>query len=99
MIDDKLIAHHLFRVAQEAFHNALRDGQATEILVELSKLDDKILLRIKDDGVGIQSKSRAETKGIGLQTMAYRVAQINGSVEINPGLEGGTEVTCLVPQR
>ena len=45
-------ATHLFRIAQEAIHNALKHGQARHIVVTLTN-QDRVTLTVFDDGVGI----------------------------------------------
>ena len=42
---------------------------------------------------------RDEQRGMGLRIMHYRAHLAGGSLEIRPGAEGGTVVTCTVPLR
>jgi len=88
-------AVHLYRIAQEAVHNAIEHGAATEVQVDLSSDDGHVMLRIQDDGRGFDS-SRG-SNGMGLRIMQYRAHRAGGwcSVASQPGQ--GTIVACRVP--
>ena len=94
-IDDSVTATHLYRIAQEAVHNAAKHGQAKHVMIDLSAVNGKVTLRVKDDGVGFQ-QSLAVEKGIGLRIMRYRASIIGGRLEIQRGDDGGTIVTCSI---
>ena len=53
----------------------------------------RILLLIKDDGVG-PPKIPAKHQGMGLRIMQYRAAVVGGSLAVQRGSDGGTRVTC-----
>ncbi len=92
LISDNIVATHMFYIAQEAAHNAMRHGKAKQIAIDLSKERDKITLKITDDGLGIPEV--VETDGMGLRIMGFRAKMINASLEIGSGENGGTTV-CL----
>ncbi|MEQ1673258.1 MAG: ATP-binding protein [Hyphomicrobium sp.] len=72
----------LFRIAQEAVHNAGKHAHATKILIHLSKQNGTWLLTVKDDGVGLPDKVRKDG-GMGLRIMQYRARIIHGSLSVN----------------
>ena len=41
-----------FRIVQEALTNVVRHANAKNVSIDLRKLDHKIVLSIKDDGIG-----------------------------------------------
>jgi signal transduction histidine kinase len=88
------LAVHLYRIAQEAVHNAVEHGAATEVQVDLSFEDGHVILRIQDDGRGFDST--LGSNGMGLRIMQYRAHCAGGwcSVASQPGR--GTIVTCRV---
>lgn len=94
-VPDSSMAHHIYRIAQEALSNASRHSNAKRILVELQKSDNELLLRIEDDGTGMPPKSPSD--GMGLSTMTYRAQIIEGELIVGPGADGGTSVLCRVP--
>ena len=88
---DEQTAMHLYRIAQEAIHNATRHGKARNILVFLDAADHSISLRVLDDGVGI---SDSHSDGMGLRIMRYRARSMGGEVTIERRNGTGTTVSC-----
>lgn len=97
-VPDNDRATHLYRIAQEALANALKHGRPRYILLALTLVeDDRLELRIEDDGVGLAPGR--PTDGIGLQVMQYRARLVGGMLDIGPRTLGGTVVTCVCPLR
>jgi signal transduction histidine kinase len=84
-------ATHLYRIAQEAIHNATRHGKARNILVFLKAADQSISLRVLDDGSGI---SESYSEGTGLTIMRYRARSIGGELTVKRRNSAGTTVSC-----
>jgi PAS domain S-box-containing protein len=97
MIHDDVIATHLYRIAQEAVNNALKHAAARNIEIRVSLLDDRLDLKVSDDGVGIPLPV-GYTGGMGLHIMAYRARTIGGELNIQRRSGGGTLVCCSVRQ-
>jgi two-component system, LuxR family, sensor kinase FixL len=95
-IDNPAKATHLYRIAQEACNNAVKHGRAGEIVIELTRVQDGLMLTIADDGVGF-STSADPPKGMGMQIMRYRAAMVDGSISIRPGASRGTVIVCQCP--
>ena len=93
---DRFTSTHLFRIAQEAVHNAVRHGVARHIILRLAQVEKQICLEINDDGSGLSVNHRP-ANGLGLRSMRYRAGVIGGqlSMKCNPG--AGTTVRCFVP--
>jgi signal transduction histidine kinase len=96
-VDDHATAIHLFRIAQEAFNNALKHSQATRISVRIRRLPAGLSLEVADNGVGLSHNGQQPT-GRGLQIMKHRSAMIGGSLRFQSGEQGGTCVSCLLAQ-
>ena len=90
------VAVHLFRITQEAVHNAVAHGRANQIEITLSCKGGQGLLSVWDTGVGLCVKA-SQGKGIGLHTMAYRARMIGGILEVQTPPWGGTRVVCVFP--
>lgn len=88
---------HLYRIAQEALQNALKHAAARRVEIRLTVRPTKIALEIIDDGRGIQ-RDEARSSGFGTNTMRYRASAIGGLLSVRPRPDGGTVVSCLVPQ-
>jgi signal transduction histidine kinase len=87
------LATHLYRIAQEAINNATKHGKAQTIAVALEAIDDKVTLRVADDGAGI-SVSSLSNDGIGMAVMHYRARLSGGALTVESPSTGGTIVSC-----
>ena len=92
------VAIQLFRIAQEAVHNAIKHSQAKQIVIRLESIDGSIILTVKDDGVGLSTNTTAK-KGMGLTIMQYRARMVDGTLDIRTAEKGGVIVTCSTPIR
>jgi signal transduction histidine kinase len=92
-VNDASAATHLYRIAQEACHNAIKHGQAGHVVIELSRAQGGVSLIVRDDGVGF-SEPPGSSKGMGLHTMRYRAAMIGGVISISPNDPTGTVIMC-----
>jgi two-component system, LuxR family, sensor kinase FixL len=95
-VRDPGVATHLYRIAQEAVHNAIRHGKATEIRIVLRARKNVLTLRVRDNGKGFPA-ARQLKSGMGLATMRYRADAAGGAFTIGPTEPRGTVVTCQVP--
>jgi signal transduction histidine kinase len=87
----------VFRVAQEALTNILKHAEAKSVDLRVEVLNDTFVLRIADDGKGIQPKRQKIITSHGLASMRHRVAGIGGILQVfSPG-SGGTVVTAAIP--
>jgi signal transduction histidine kinase len=84
----------LYRVAQEALHNALRHAAASTVGVRLARTAHRVTLDIEDDGHGFAPE--APSGGVGLASMRQRAANVGGALTIRSGAEG-TLVRMTVP--
>ena len=100
LITNNAVAVHLYRITQEAVHNAIRHGRARNIEIRVQRSHNAATLEISDDGSGMPD-GVSETKGTGIQTMLYRAEMIGATLTIRRGEGHGTIVTCafeLVPE-
>jgi len=95
-IHSDAINNHLYRIAQEAVHNAIKHGRARHIAIGLGVENSRGMLVIRDDGRG-GVDSGAPATGMGLRIMHYRAGVIGGALKFENGLTGGTLVTCAFP--
>lgn len=90
---DETVAVHLYRIVQEALHNATKHAHADRIDVVLRSADSGIVLSVHDDGIGIGSQN-AGHGGLGLHIMEYRARLIGASLTVAAAPDGGTVVKC-----
>lgn len=87
----------LYRIAQEALHNAVKHAHANEVELSLTMVDGRhVELEISDDGVGFEP-SRARPGHLGLQSMRERAATHDGTFELRTGPGTGTLIRVRLP--
>jgi PAS domain S-box-containing protein len=88
--------NHLYRIAQEAVHNALKHSGARNIEIELWSRPGDLRLSVIDDGQGLTADG-AKRSGLGMRTMRFRASAIGGRLVMTRGASGGNSVVCDVP--
>jgi signal transduction histidine kinase len=91
----------IYRIAQEALHNAIQHADASEIAVRLTQYPDRLRMTITDDGRGIPNGTdfrRFVAEGhLGLAGMRERAAMICGTLDVQSAPDYGTIVILEVP--
>jgi len=87
----------LFRVLQEAIHNAVKHSGVKRIEIQLSQDASEVHLIITDQGVGFDVHEAMQTSGLGLVSMRERVRLLNGTIAIESKPRHGTTVHVRVP--
>ncbi|MGE5459409.1 MAG: PAS domain-containing protein [Solirubrobacterales bacterium] len=89
----------LFRIAQEAITNVRKHAGARHLEVRLSSGEDGILLRVSDDGRGIEDLdlTSPEPGHLGLPAMVERAELAGGWCRIEGTRGRGTTVECWLP--
>jgi two-component system, chemotaxis family, CheB/CheR fusion protein len=99
-VPNRTVAHHLFRIAQEAINNALKHGQPKSIVLTLQANNSTLDLTVRDDGSGIEVDTARSTdrrpRGMGLRIMRHRARLIGGQLTIQCPSGGGTVVNCTL---
>ncbi len=87
----------LFRVAQEALHNAVKYSGVTRFTVELSGTVDEVLLEVRDAGTGFDVEEAKKSRGLGLLSMQERVHLVHGRLSVESQTGMGTRILAVVP--
>ena len=87
----------LYRIFQESLTNISRHAEAKNIFIELNFFDEKLMLLIKDDGVGISDDNLKSNKTLGIIGMKERVAILDGFFELQTELGKGTKIKVEIP--
>ncbi len=87
----------LFRIAQEALHNAVKYSGTNEFLVALYAIGAEIQLVVRDAGAGFDVEEAKKNRGLGLISMQERANLVRGrfAVDSKPGT--GTRIFAAVP--
>jgi signal transduction histidine kinase len=72
----------VYRIVQEALHNAIRHARADESVVRIEWLPDRLRVTIQDDGSGFDADNAGRPTGLGLMSMRERAASIGADLEI-----------------
>ncbi len=90
----------VYRIAQEAMHNALRHAGATRIDVSMVTADGSVVLEVRDDGVGFDPPSAGAAgagRRLGLASMRERARVAGGRLDVGSEPGRGTTVRLAVP--
>jgi signal transduction histidine kinase len=82
-----------YYVASEALANATKHARASRIEVSLGERNGRLLLSVRDDGIGGVDPSR----GSGLVGLTDRVDALGGSIRVESRRGEGTHVTAELP--
>ena len=86
----------VFRVLQEALHNAVRHSGVRQFEVRLCGTPDALELTVRDDGIGFDQETAINGGGLGLTSMKERLKLVGGELLIQSG-SAGTTVVARVP--
>ena len=87
----------LFRIFQESIFNTARHANASKIFINLSAVNNDLVLEIIDNGKGITQNQINDPKSLGLLGMKERAFILGGSVEIKSSMNNGTLVKAVIP--
>jgi PAS domain S-box-containing protein len=87
----------LYRVLQEALHNATKHSQVRHFEVRLGYSPDQVQLTVADQGTGFDAQSVLSSGGLGLTSMRERVRLVNGTFALDSKPMHGTRIHVCVP--
>jgi PAS domain S-box-containing protein len=87
----------LFRVTQEALHNAMKHSGVSKFSVNLRGTANEIQLEVRDRGTGFDVERAKQDRGLGLVSMQERVHLVHGIFSIESQMGGGTRILVRVP--
>jgi signal transduction histidine kinase len=87
----------LFRILQEALHNAAKHSGVKQFTVLLTEQPREIRLTIRDEGKGFDVEAARQGRGLGLASMEERVRLLNGTIAIESKPMSGTTIHVSLP--
>ena len=85
---------HLLAITNEALSNVARHARATQVQLSATSNDDKLLLKIADNGSGLPFDY---VNGYGLRNMRERARMLGGEMQLDSTPNRGTIITVEVP--
>jgi signal transduction histidine kinase len=90
------IKEALYRIAQEAMHNAVKHAKPRTIRLQLACRDGMVTLEVADDGMGFDA-SGSFPGHLGLKSMPERAERLGGQVMVTSTPGAGTQVRASIP--
>jgi signal transduction histidine kinase len=94
---DQDVSTAVFRIFQEILTNVARHARATSVSVHLGISDQRLVLEVTDDGIGIADSQVRGRESLGLLGMQERAQLFGGQVNIGRRPDGGTALTVSIP--
>jgi PAS domain S-box-containing protein len=94
---DEPHASAIFRIVQESLTNAARHSGANAVTIELAREDDEAIVRVRDNGRGLQEGDRDKRGSFGLLGMRERAKLLGGAATVENHAAGGAVVTARLP--
>lgn len=97
------IRREIFAIFKEAVNNAVKYAECENVKADLWFENDKLLLKIFDDGQGFDTKTTLSPEfspdlgGNGLVNMQRRASDLGGSCKIDSTIGSGTSIFISVP--
>jgi signal transduction histidine kinase len=89
----------VLRLAREALSNVARHAAATHVEVSVHAFDDRVEVRITDDGRGFDPAATPRPGHHGLHNMRARALELGATLELESEVGTGTTVRLSVPLR
>jgi two-component system, NarL family, sensor histidine kinase NreB len=87
---------NIYRVIQEALHNAIKHAEATHIEVVSYRDEAFIYFVVQDNGKGFEVDEK-KGSGLGLQHMKERVHHLEGTINFTSHTNQGTTINARIP--
>ena len=82
-------------VVKEVFHNVIKHSRATVFFMECSATNDKVIIMMKDNGIGLPENIHPNRNGLNI--VKKRVAAIGGKISLDTNY--GTLITIEIPKK
>lgn len=87
----------VFRIVQEALANVLKHARATGVEVSVEVVEPWLVVRVRDDGVGVPPERLLALRAHGLAAMRQRARGLGGHWHVHRPASGGTEIEVRLP--
>lgn len=88
----------IYRIVQEVVNNMIKHADASAINLSIKKLENSLIINIKDNGKGLENDSISNSSGIGWKNINARVNMMDGKMKIESEKLAGTQIEITLPQ-
>ncbi len=88
----------LYRVTQEALHNAAKHSGADAVWVRFEAMNSTLKLTVSDAGVGFEPDLMDRIEGFGMMSMRQRLRGVGGSLLVKSAPGQGTRIQATLPR-
>ncbi len=87
-----------YRIAAEALANSVKHAAGTSVLLSAGIEGRALVVRVVDDGIGLEATPSSQGSGLGLASMRQRAEELGGSVTMETGARAhGTVIHARLP--
>lgn len=86
---------NVYRIIQEALQNIIKHAKAKNVTLDVSFNKKKLIISLKDDGIGFNTEKKK--KGIGIKNITARVQKLGGNLEFISKENQGTTLVIITP--
>ena len=94
---DEMTSLSIYRIIQELINNTIKHAAASEILIQITREGQEIIIEYEDDGKGIDTETRMKRKGMGLENINSRINYLKGSISVNSKENEGVSYLIRIP--
>ena len=89
----------VYRIVQEALTNVARHAEATKVAVTINREEHDYIIKIRDNGQGINQQQLSNTNTLGILGMKERAYIFDGKLKIEGFKNQGTVVEIVIPRK
>ena len=95
---DKEKELHIFRIVQESINNLIKHAETPSANIQIQSLEEKVVIHIRDFGVGFDLTGTSFTNSLGMKTLKERTQILNGKIVIHSEKDKGTSIVLELPK-
>ena len=88
---------NILRILQELISNVLKYAKATQLTIQINRIDDTLNIMVEDNGIGFDQKEGLQRSGAGLKNIEARLRNLGGTIQFENRPHGGTTVIINIP--
>jgi signal transduction histidine kinase len=89
----------LFRVVRELLTNVIKHARAQHVKISLKENGNELKLMVADDDIGLEVSNHAAAEGFGLFSIAERLGNLGGQLNIAFAPGQGAQISVTLPLR